>query len=70
MAIKVKDGKNVESIIYVDELEGGVILKRNIARVYKNKRLLWEFANSNFFSADNCIIITADNYVFNGKKEN
>ena len=68
MAIKVK-GKNIEEITYVDEIEGnGVQLKYKIARVYQNKALLWEYANSNFFSADNCIIITADGYVFNGKK--
>ncbi len=68
MAIKVK-GKNIEEITYVDEIEGsGIQLKYKIARVYQNKALLWEYANSNFFSADNCIIITADGYVFNGKK--
>ena len=68
MAIKVK-GKNIEEITYVDEIEGnGVQLKYKLARVYQNKALLWEYANSNFFSADNCIIITADGYVFNGKK--
>ena len=68
MAIKVK-GKNIEEITYVDEIEGnGVQLKYKLARVYQNKALLWDYANSNFFSADNCIIITADGYVFNGKK--
>lgn len=68
MAIKVK-GKDIEEITYVDEIEGsGIQLKYKIARVYQNKALLWEYANSNFFSADNCIIITADGYVFNGKK--
>lgn len=68
MAIKAKN-KNIEEITYVDELEGsGIQVKYKIARVYKNRALLWEYANSNFFSSDNCIIITKDGYVFNGKK--
>ena len=67
MAIKVK-GKSVEEITYVDELVGSIQRRLKIARVYKNSKLLWEYANSNFFSADNCIIITADGYVLNGKK--
>ena len=70
MAIKVKDNKDVEQIFYVDLVgDSNTLVKYKIARVYKNGKLLWEFANSNFFSADNCIIITADKYVFNGKKE-
>lgn len=67
MSIKVKNNKDVEEIFYVDEVENNLI-KFKIARVYKNRRLLWEYANSNFFTADNCIIITADGYVFNGRK--
>jgi hypothetical protein len=68
MAIKVKN-KNVEEVTYIDELVGGIQRRLKIARVYKNSELLWEYANSNFFSADNCIIITADGYVFNGRKQ-
>lgn len=68
MAIRTK-GKSIDNIIYVDEIAGGNIqLKYNIARVYRNGKLLWEYANSNFFTADNCIIVTSDGYVLNGRK--
>lgn len=67
MAIRAKN-KDIDGIIYVDELEDNLQIRRKIVRVYKNNKLLWEFANSNFFTSDNCIIITADGYVFNGKK--
>jgi len=66
MAIRAKN-KDIDGITYVD-VDGNIQIKRKITRVYKNNRLLWEFANSNFFTSDNCIIITADGYVFNGRK--
>jgi hypothetical protein len=69
MAINAKN-KNIDAITYVDDIEGSGILQRyRIARVYKNNNLLWEYSgNSNFYSADNYIIVTADGYVFNSKK--
>lgn len=68
MAIYVKNNEAVDNIYWVDSFEN-ILRELRIARVYNNKKLLWEFANSNFFTADNKIIITADGYVFNGRKD-
>ncbi len=68
MAIKVKRNKDVEEIYYDDLINDSILIKHKIARIYKDGRLLWEYANSNFFSKDNFVIVTKDNYIFNGKK--
>lgn len=68
MASYIKSNYSTEEVFYIYNV-AGVIAELQIARIYNNNCLLWEYANSNFFSSDRKVIITSDKYVFNGKKQ-
>ena len=67
MSSYVKSIESTEEVFWIYDA-AGVITELQIARIYNKNALLWEYANSNFFSADKKIIVSADKYVFNGKK--
>jgi hypothetical protein len=69
MSSYVKSTLSTEEIFWIEEL-GDVIRELQIARVYWRNALIYEYANSNFFSSDKFVIVTKDKYVFNGKKIN
>ncbi len=68
MSSYIKSDYTTEEVFWIYEADG-IIRELQIARIYGRDALLWEYANSNFFTADKCVIVTADKYIFNGKKE-
>lgn len=68
MSSYIKSTHPTEEIFWIEDL-GDIIQELQIARVYYRDALLWEYANSNFFSSDKFVIVTKDKFVFNGKKQ-
>ena len=68
MSSYIKNNYTTEEIFWIYEI-GDVISELRISRVYNRNALLWEYANSNFYTSDNCIIVTADKFVFNGRRD-
>ena len=66
MSSYINGSYSTEEIFWIYEI-GNVITELKISRVYNRDVLLWEFANSNFFSKDKFVIVTKDKFIFNGK---
>ena len=67
MSSYIKESYSTEEVFWIYEV-GDVITELKISKIYNRDVLLWEFADSNFFSRDKFVIITKDRYIFNGKK--